>query len=514
MLFSNAADALTNHRIVMRDGEKQMSASDLYQEACKLATYLQEKGMRPGDRVLIAVPSGIEFIRLIYALIMTRALVAIIDPEMGRANYLKKLEQLQPQHAFIDSRLVLLNEHPIARFLLLRLSKQVPNIPRIKNCQLFAVGMWLPILQKHQKLPKLGIQEGKIKPKSTSWTAAVPEDDALIIYTSGTLNEPKGVVHTTKSIDRSLELLAQLLSKGVNQRIATHLPHFILLGINAGLEVLTWDNTLSPAKKLAFIEKHQITTLFGPPADFLPLLHYLERHNATFPSCLENIYLGSAPLYTAFLEKILARCGQTQVTCLYGMTENLMVCHQNAREKVSLDGEGDLVGTPFEGVRLQIADDGEVMLQSDQLFKGYDRMGSHDGTHATGDLGRIDEHGRLWLLGRKKDMIIRRNFNLYPGLYEPTIHQIPGVHAAAMVGVYKEELADEEVFLVIEGDSNLQATQVMSLLQEGPFAIDREALPDQILFLKLPRSGRQLKVDKNALRTYCTTSQTTLSPAV
>lgn len=509
MLFSNTSEVLADDRVVIRDGKKKLTAAELHQEACELANFLYEKGIKPGDRVLIALPSGIEFIRLISALIRLQALVAIIDPEMGRENYLNKLAQLQPQHAFIDSRLVLLNEHPIARFLLLRLNKRFPNVPRIKNCQLFSVGLWLPIFQKHHKLPRVGIQEKIVKQDSMTWVCSAPEDEALIIYTSGTLNEPKGVVHTIKSIDRSLKLLAQLLEEGNNQRIATHLPHFILLGIHAGLEVLVWDNTLSPAKKLAFIEKHQVTTLFGPPADFLPLLHYLEQHKTIFPACLKHIYLGSAPLYRAFLKKMLAYCDQTLVTCLYGMTENLMVCYQDAREKVSLEGEGDLVGIPFKGVRLSIAQDSEVLLESDQLFKGYDRTQVHEGTYATGDLGRLDEQGRLWLLGRKKDMIIRRNFNLYPGLYEPTIHQIPGVQAAAMVGVYREDRADEEVFLVIEGESRLNAPDIFSLLKEGPFAIDTEAFPDRILFRQLPRSGRQLKVDKKVLRAYCATIETT-----
>jgi len=99
------------------------------------------------------------------------------------------------------------------------------------------------------------------------------------------------------------------------------------------------------------------------------------------------------------------------------MTENLMVCSQDGRQKLSETIEGDLVGSPFLGVTITVANDGEVCLESDQLFSNYWGAEKNSGKYFTGDLGRIDEKGRLILMGRKKDMIIRRNFNIYPGLY-------------------------------------------------------------------------------------------------
>src|SRR6185436_13381631 len=91
------------------------------------------------------------------------------------------------------------------------------------------------------------------------------KEDFLITYTSGTLNEPKGVVHSYSSLANSIKYLAQLLQGNGDKVTATHLPHFVLLGINAGVEVHIWDNRMTPEEKLRFIRQHNVTTLFGPP---------------------------------------------------------------------------------------------------------------------------------------------------------------------------------------------------------------------------------------------------------
>lgn len=181
------------------------------------------------------------------------------------------------------------------------------------------------------------------------------------------------------------------------------------------------------------------------------------------------------------------------------MTENLMVTYVDSQEKINADIEGDLVGKPFPNVKLAIENDGEISLSSDQLFTSYFHAEKHNGTHFTGDLGKIDEHGRLILHGRKKDMIIRGNFNVYPGLYEPTINKIKGIVEAVMIGFYNSKKADEEIILVVESELNLKAEDIFQKLKTGIYSIDKEAIPDKIIFSKLPRSGRQNKVNRKEL---------------
>ncbi len=281
--------------------------------------------------------------------------------------------------------------------------------------------------------------------------------------------------------------------------MATHLPHYALLGINAGIKVYLWDNKMDAAAKIHFIIAKNITTLFGPPSDFVPLIDYLNSQAARFPACVKNIYLGSAPIYNSFLSRLVRLSDSLKITCMYGMTENLMVTVQDGREKLTDTTQGDLVGRPLPKVDISIADDGEICIQSDQIYSHYWQREKTQNIHNTGDMGKIDKLGRLVLLGRKKDMIIRGNFNIYPGLYEPTIHKIKGIREAVMIGIYNNEKADEEIVLVIDGEKKLDVHNVMKQLVAGPYSIDKEALPDKIIFMPLPHSGRQAKIDRKLL---------------
>lgn len=483
--------------LLVADG-KSITAQVLLHSSHGLAQELLKKGVKRGDRVILAAKPGVEFLQIMYANMMIRTVVSIIDPEMGRDNYKAKLAQFKPQHAFVDSRLVLLSEHPIARFVVHKLKPNVPDVPILRGCQVFTTGLRLPIVQRHFHLASLL----KTSSEPADLQSADDHDDFLVTYTSGTLSEPKGVVHSYASLSNSIRYLADMLRQNNDQIIATHLPPFVLIGMSAGVKVFLWDNAWSAQERLRFIGENKISTLFGPPSDYLPMVQLLNATGSKFPLCLKNIYLGSAPVYNSFLTKLLACCDQVNVTSLYGMTENLMVTHQNARQKINEVVDGDLVGTPFPNVKLSIAADGEILVDSDQLFTRYWHLNESARPHQTGDLGKVDSQGRLILQGRKKDMIIRRNFNVYPGLYEPTINKIEGITEAVMIGVYNNEEADEEIVLVVETEDKLEASVIEAKLRSGKFSIDREALPDRIVFMKLPRSGRQNKVNRHLLRTH------------
>ena len=157
------------------------------------------------------------------------------------------------------------------------------------------------------------------------------------------------------------------------------------------------------------------------------------------------------------------------------------------------------MGKPWKDVNCRIAEDGEILLSSPQLYARYFHEGIRTEYHHTGDMGYIDPNGYLILTGRKKDMIIRGNFNIYPGIYEEIIRRIEGVDDCALIGIWNESKDDEEVLLVVES-KKLTADHVRKDITTGDHAIDRQALPDKIIMMRLPRSGRQNKVDKKVLR--------------
>lgn len=491
----------SDNQVVLIKGNEKISAKELFDNSRKLASGLQKLGMTEHDISFIATVPGLQFLELIFATMLLRSKVAIIDPEMGRDNYEAKIQQLQPKWAFIDYRLLLLQEHPIIRTLYLRTRKNAFYIPYSKKYNTITTGGYLPIFQRHFSQKKL---IKKSEAPTISYEKNEVDFDYIITYTSGTIHEPKGVLHSVNTLYNSISHIISLLGDPSQQKIVTHLPHYMLIGVCAGIQVYIWEDQWSLQDKISFIEKKGITTLFLPPSDLMLLLNACKKSNRKMPKCLKHIMLGSAPVHAAFLEKLMPFLDEnTRVTCMYGMTENLIISTIDGREKIDYPTQGDVLGKPLPGVRIKSSADGELLVSSNQLFKRYLHKSTREEWHHTGDMGYLDENGYIILTGRKKDMLIRRNFNIYPALYEPTIKKIKGISEAVLVGVYDEKIADEIVYLCIEMENdfdNYPKKNLLNLLHRGKYSIDVDAIPDEIEFCPIPRTGRQNKIDRNKLR--------------
>jgi acyl-CoA synthetase (AMP-forming)/AMP-acid ligase II len=172
-------------------------------------------------------------------------------------------------------------------------------------------------------------------------------------------------------------------------------------------------------------------------------------------------------------------------------------------EKLAWRDGGDLVGAPLPGARVRIGEDGELYVAGDRLCGRY--LGGEPLTEvATGDLARLDAEGRIVLLGRSKDMIIRGQYNIYPALYEGKIAELPGVARCALIGVWDERRGDERVVLVLERTASetnpAQLRRRVERALRDDALIDTLALPDEVIVMPLPESGRTHKIDRNALR--------------
>lgn len=493
--FLDALIKLPENSIVFSEGSQYVYAGALYQNSIALANGLREKGFQDKDRMVIIVPAGKEFLEIFFAANLLKGMLAIIDPEMGRDNFESKLKQFDPQWIFIDARLLLLKENTLLRKLYLKFWKRPFYFSFTEKASIVATGKKLPLFGKYLRFHKL-----YKRPAEPIVLQDYTDHEFIVTYTSGTLAEPKGVVHSMGSLFKSLTKIKEILGTAADTRIAAYLPHFLLLGICSGKAVFLFDKDASAKWILHFFEKNNISTLFGPPSFYMPLIHYCTKQNRLLPASLQLLILGSAPVHPKFVEMLYnAIPAHTKVLCLYGMTENLIVCSIDGRDKINSTEKGDIVGKPVEGIQLTLAADGEILLQSPQLFSRYLHLQDRETPHPTGDLGYITAEGALVLTGRKKDMIIRRHTNIYPAIYEKTIKNIPGVLEAVLIGIYSEQKQDEEVFLVVESEKYSEA-EFMKLLRSGKYSIDMEALPDKIVFMKIPLSGRQNKVDRKQLR--------------
>jgi long-subunit acyl-CoA synthetase (AMP-forming) len=120
---------------------------------------------------------------------------------------------------------------------------------------------------------------------------------------------------------------------------------------------------------------------------------------------------------------------------VYGATEMLPISMVEMQEKINYKREGDLLGKPTKGVKIKISEDSEILVSGSQLFVKYLGDDKNAEYFYSGDLGKIDSDDNIILLGRKKDMIIRKGYNIYPTLFETNISKINGIIECSMVGV-------------------------------------------------------------------------------
>jgi acyl-CoA synthetase (AMP-forming)/AMP-acid ligase II len=330
------------------------------------------------------------------------------------------------------------------------------------------------------------------------------DDPVFIVFTSGTTATPRAVVHTARSTAAILDashLISKLDGRAV---VMTDQLHSVLPALLAGNRVVLPRVGARAADIVRLLHGSHATHAFAAPSDLQRIVAYCERYSLALPDTLRQLVLGSGPVERPLLGRLRRLLpGTTQVLSVYGLTEMAPVACVDMLEKLGWQGDGDLVGAPLPGSQVRIDEGGELYVAGDRLCGRY--LGGEPLTEgATGDLARFDDAGRIVLLGRSKDMIIRGGYNIYPTLYEEKIAEITGVERCALIGVWDGCRGDERVVLVVEPaaaetDPIRLRRRVDRTLRVDP-RIDNLALPDEIVIMPLSESGRAHKIDREALR--------------
>jgi acyl-CoA synthetase (AMP-forming)/AMP-acid ligase II len=318
-----------------------------------------------------------------------------------------------------------------------------------------------------------------------------PTAEALIIFTSGTTDKPKAVVHSRESLGTGLDDFATAVGFVAGERVLTDQ---LMVGIPALIAGAHWelpppglDPGASPERYLRLLPGADV--VFAVPAALDALLRMLDAHPDRTPQ-LRALVIGGAPVLRPLLERVRSRFPRTSIRAVYGMTEILPVAIADGDEKLAYTGSGDLVGRVMPSIRARV-EGGELVVAGPGLA---DYLGEELHELRTGDLARL-EGDLLVLAGRSKDMFIRGTTNVYPGLYEPVIVGLPGVRAAALVGI-PNEIGDDELVLALV----LAGTTVEAVTAALPGLIDAAVLPDRVVEVdELPTAGRSSKLDRAAL---------------
>jgi long-chain acyl-CoA synthetase len=292
------------------------------------------------------------------------------------------------------------------------------------------------------------------------------DDTAVILYTSGTTGRPKGAELTHANLAHNARAAGELVALGPEAVALVTLPLFHAFGMtvmhNAVLAVggsVVLLPRFDAAAALALMSHHRVTLFGGVPTMFLALLKVAgaERRLDHLRWCVSGGAPMPAPLMSAFEERF-------GVTVLegYGLSETSPVVSFTCPHRPRTAGT---VGYPLPGVEVRLVDDcgaavsraatpGEILVRGPNVMKGYWRDPAAtaatvvDGWLHTGDIGVLDAHGALRIVDRKKDLIIRSGFNVYPREVEGVLYEHPAVAQAAVIGV-PDPRRGEEVKAVV-----------------------------------------------------------------
>ncbi|MER5544275.1 long-chain-fatty-acid--CoA ligase [Streptomyces sp. NPDC002586] len=424
----------------LRLGTATTTYAELDRLSAQAAALLRTEGLRTGDRVALMLPNVPEFVVLYYAVLRAGGIVVPMNP---------LLKERETAYHLRDSGAVLLFEWHRA--------------PGEGAAGAAAAGVRHLAVEPAAFTVELACLEPQFQV-----TAAAGDDIAVLLYTSGTTGRPKGAALTHAGLRHNTEVnvteVQRLTSDDV---IVGCLPLFHIFGQTCTMNVAVYSGAsltlvprFEPGAVLDAIARDRATVFEGVPTMYAALLQHPGAAD-TDVSSLRMCISGGASLPVEILHGFERRFG-CMVLEGFGMSETSPVVSFNHPDRPRKPGS---VGTPIRDVEVRLLDDngrdvapgevGELAVRGPNLMKGYWHRPEEtaatvpDGWLRTGDMARRDEDGYLYIVDRKKDLIIRGGYNVYPREIEEVLHEHPAVALAAVLGVPDERLGEEVAAAVV-----------------------------------------------------------------
>ena len=457
--------------------EEKITFSDINTMSNRLANRLLEIGIKKGDRIVLLFQNCPEFCVAYFAVLKIGAIAVILDFRLSPAE-MEPLFQEAEVSAIITS------------------VRQRVFINRVRNT--------VPTL-KHVIVTGAGGEDigdwysyGEIIQKESSEKVSIPlseEDESIYLYTSGTTGRSKGVILTNDHLTYFPESMHNALPISEQDTFGFVLPISHVTGpvimnltVESGMTLSIIDE-MTPKKILDAVQNHRITVTCAVPPIFQLILNvpHWERYDC---SSLKIAAMMGTVVPEQLMREFGDRYPHLRPIQGYGATETsplLTLTHlEDAPRKMASAGkivprvEMKIMGR--DGNELQIGQIGEIIARGPQIMKGYFKDPKatgkkiKDGWYYTGDLGRLDEDGYLYVLGRADDMIITGGLNVYPSEVETVLLNHPKVQEAAVVGIHDSRRG--------------QVMKAIVVLKHGETATQREILKfckERLASFKMPR---------------------------
>jgi long-chain acyl-CoA synthetase len=340
------------------------------------------------------------------------------------------------------------------------------------------------------------------------------DDTAVILYTSGTTGQPKGAELTHDNLYRNCSMTSVTLGEFSHEDVLLGaLPLFHSFGqsctMNSAVSVgatVTMIPRFDPEKALEMLSRDRVTVFLGVPTMYNAMLHASNADTAD-ASTLRLCMSGGAAIPVELIRGFEAKF-DCAILEGYGLSETSPVASFNHPDRERKPGS---IGTPIQGVEMQVWDEqgnelpqgevGEIVIRGHNVMKGYWERPeataeaiNNDGWFRTGDMARVDEDGYFFIVDRKKDLIIRGGYNVYPREVEEVLYEHPAIQEAAVVGIPDDALGEEVgAVVVLKEGGSLDAQEVKAYVKEQVAAYK---YPRKVWFVdELPKgpTGKILK---------------------
>ncbi len=436
-------------RVAVIHDERKVTYGELDKLTSRLASSLVKLGLHPGQKILLMLPNIPEFVIGYFGILKPGGVVVPI-------NVLYKAREIE--FLLQDSEAVGLIT---CTEFLAEAAEAFSNIETCKHLIVVDFVREAPIngdtgVRRFSELGRTGSPEFEIV--STS-----PDDTAVIGYTSGTTGRPKGAELSHFNLFYQCRMLPELTTEKRNDdevRMAV-LPLFHSFGQSCIMNtVLAMGSTMTlmprfdPVKAMEMVQRDRITHFAAVPTMWVTMLNHPDRDKYDMSS-LRMCGSGGAPIPVETLDAWMRRYG-CPIREGYGLTETSPTATWS---QAPVEPRVGSCGVPIWGCQIKIVDDsgntlppgkeGEVLIRGVNVMKGYYKQPEataqilKNGWFYSGDIGKLDEDGYLYIVGRKKDMILRGGFNIYPREIEELLYEHPAVAEAAVVGVKHDELGEE-----------------------------------------------------------------------
>lgn len=475
--------------------DEKITYGDILEKVDSLAGFLAHKGVKEGDNIALFLRNSPEFIYTVFA---AAKLGAIVVP----VNTFLKEEELN--YILEDSGSLVLVASAV--------HEKVVNSSKAGSLCQFILWEGDSAAEGGQHLH---FEEALNSGKMAEHTQRALEDTAVIIYTSGTTGKPKGAMLSHKNIFSNAMSGAMTIKIKPKDRIIVFLPMFhsftftigVMLPMHVGMSIVIIQSLQPFSNIFKQTLTKRVTLFFGIPDVYNALAKAKLPWYFMWFNNLRAFISGAAALQPKTLDAMARKFKRATLLEGYGLSEASPAVCMNTFKKQKAGS----VGTALHGYEMKVVDDdmnelphggiGDIIVKGDNIMQGY--LGRPEATDetiinswlVTGDMGYIDDDGFLFIVDRKKDLIISKGINIYPREIEEVIDAFEGVGASAVIGIIDEKSGEVPVAYV-ELDEEVESVDENALKKYLREHLANYKIPKQIHFINtLPKNatGKVLK---------------------